>query len=81
MESNGKLPHLFNPSKTANLVPKFVVEDLPAAELQLLCLSLQWKTCSWAEQTDDDDNEEEDEYMNFESITIAIEVYTLVVRS
>ena len=28
-ESNGKLPHLFNPSKTANLVPEFGVEDLP----------------------------------------------------
>ena len=29
VESNGKLPHLFNPSKTATLVPKFPVEDLP----------------------------------------------------
>ena len=28
-ESNGKLPHLFIPSKTATFVPKFVVEDLP----------------------------------------------------
>ena len=28
-ESNGKLPHLFIPSKTATLVPEFVVEDLP----------------------------------------------------
>ena len=27
-ESNGKLPHLFIPSKTANLVPEFAVEDL-----------------------------------------------------
>ena len=26
---NGKLPHLFIPSKTATLVPEFVVEDLP----------------------------------------------------
>ena len=28
-ESNGKLPHLFIPSKTTTLVPKFAVEDLP----------------------------------------------------
>ena len=28
-ESNGKLPHLFTPSKTATLVSKFAGEDLP----------------------------------------------------
>ena len=28
-ESNGKLPHLFIPSKSANLFPEFAVEDLP----------------------------------------------------
>ena len=28
-ESNGKLPHLFIPSKTATLVSEFAVEDLP----------------------------------------------------
>ena len=28
-ESNGKLPHLFIPSKTAALVPEFAGEDLP----------------------------------------------------
>ena len=28
-ESKGKLPHLLIPSKTATLVPEFVVEDLP----------------------------------------------------
>ena len=28
-ESNGKIPHLFIPSKTAPLVPEFVVEYLP----------------------------------------------------
>ena len=28
-ESNGKLPHLLIPSKTAMLVPEFAVEDLP----------------------------------------------------
>ena len=33
-ENNGKVPHLFIPSKTAALVPEFAVEDLPSAELQ-----------------------------------------------
>ena len=28
-ESNGKLPRLIIPSKTATLVPEFAVEDLP----------------------------------------------------
>ena len=28
-ESNGKLPHLFIPSKTSTIVPEFAVEDLP----------------------------------------------------
>ena len=27
-KSNGKLPHLFIPSKTATLVPEFAVKDL-----------------------------------------------------
>ena len=29
VESDGKLPHLFIPSKIAALVPEFAVEDLP----------------------------------------------------
>ena len=28
-ESDGKLPHIFIPSKTATSVPEFAVEDLP----------------------------------------------------
>ena len=40
-ESNGKLSHIFIPSKTGTLVSEFVVEDLPLAELQPWCLSLQ----------------------------------------
>ena len=28
-ESNGKLPHLFVPSKTVTLIPAFAVDDLP----------------------------------------------------
>ena len=50
--SNGKLPHLFNPGKTAALVPEFAIEDLPSAELQPRLLRLQRRTCPWTEHTD-----------------------------
>ena len=33
-ESNGKLPHLFIPNKTAILVPEFAVEDLPSGRTE-----------------------------------------------
>ena len=36
VESNGKLPHLFIPSKTATLVPEFAVEDLPLSRTAAL---------------------------------------------
>ena len=49
--NNGKLPHLFIPSKTATLVFEFAVEDCLWAELQPWCLNLQWKTCPWAEHS------------------------------
>ena len=35
-ESNGKLPHLFIPSKTATLVPEFAMEDLPLGRIAAL---------------------------------------------
>ena len=35
-ESNGELPHLFIPSKTATLVPEFAVEDLPLGRIAVL---------------------------------------------
>ena len=35
-EINIKLPHLFIPSKTATLVPEFVVEDLPLDRIATL---------------------------------------------
>ena len=57
-ESNGKLPHLFIPGKTAALVPEFAVEDVSSAELQPTFLRLQSRTCPWAEHTDDDDDDE-----------------------
>ena len=42
------------PCKTAALVPEFAVEDLPSAELQPWILRVQWRTCPWAEHSDDD---------------------------
>ena len=59
-ESNGKLPHLFIPSKTATLVPEFTVEDLPLSRTVTLFLRLEWKTCPWAEHSDDDDDDDDD---------------------
>ena len=35
-ESNGKLPHLSIPSKTATLVPEFAMEDLPLDRITAL---------------------------------------------
>ena len=35
-ESNGKLPHLSIPSKTAALVPEFAMEDLPLGRIAAL---------------------------------------------
>ena len=42
-ESNGKLPHLFIPSKTATLVPEFTVEDLPLNRTAALVLKFAVK--------------------------------------
>ena len=36
VESNGKLPHLFIPSKTATWVPEFAMEDLPLGRIAAL---------------------------------------------
>ena len=62
-ESNGKLPHLMTPGKTAALIPEFAVEDLPSAELQPWFLRLQWRICPWEEQSDDyvDDDDDDDD--------------------
>ena len=35
-ESNGKLPHLFIPSKTATYVPEFAMEDPPLGRIAVL---------------------------------------------
>ena len=54
-ESNGKLPHLFIPSKTAAFVPEFAVEDLPLDRTATLVPAFAGKACPWAEHSDDDD--------------------------
>ena len=36
VESNGKLPHLFIPSKTATKVSEFAMEDLPFGRIAAL---------------------------------------------
>ena len=48
-ESNGKLPHLFIPSKTTTFVPEFAVEDLPLYRTATLVPAFAVKTCLWAE--------------------------------
>ena len=45
VESNGKLPHLFIPSKTATLVPEFAVEDLRFGRSETLVPVLAVKDC------------------------------------
>ena len=56
VESNGRLPHLFIPAKSAALVPEFAVEDLPSAELQPRFLHSQWRTAlGQTEHSDDND--------------------------
>ena len=45
-ESNGKLLHLFIPSKTAILVPEFAVEDLPLERTATLVPAFSLKDLS-----------------------------------
>ena len=53
------------PGKATVLAPQFAVEDLLLAELQPRFLSLQWRTCPWAEHTDDDDDDDTLHYNTF----------------
>ena len=55
-ESNGNLPHLFIPGKTAILVPEFAVEDLTLDRTAAVVPKFAVKSCSWAEHSDDDDD-------------------------
>ena len=53
-ESNGKLPHLFIPSKTATLVPDFAVEDLPLDRTATLFPAFAVKKLPLGKLSDDD---------------------------
>ena len=55
-ESNGKLPHLFIPYKTAALVPEFAVEDLPLGRTAALVPEFAMKGRSLDDDDDDDDD-------------------------
>ena len=52
-ESNGKLPHLFTPGKTAILVPEFAMEDLPLCRNSALVPEFAVKDLPWVKQSDD----------------------------
>ena len=56
MESNGKLPHLSIPSKTAAWVPEFVVEDLPLSRTAALVPEFAVKDLPLRQNTHDDDD-------------------------
>ena len=51
-ESNGKLPHLFIPSKIATLVSGFAVEDLPLDKTAALVPEFAVKDLPLAEHSD-----------------------------
>ena len=55
-ESNGKLPHLFIPSKIAALVPEFAVEDLPLDRIATLVPAFAVKDLLLGKTLDDDDD-------------------------
>ena len=54
VESNGNLPRVFVPSKTATMVPEFAVENLPLARTAVLVPEIELNTYPWAEHSDDD---------------------------
>ena len=60
-KNNGKLPHLFIPSKLQPWFLRLQWKICLWAELQFWFLSLQWNTCPWAEHSDDDDDDDDDD--------------------
>ena len=52
-ESNGKIPHLFIPSKTVTMFPEFAVEDLPFDRTATLVPAFAMKDCPRVEHSDD----------------------------
>ena len=56
-ESNGKLPHLFIPSKTTTLVPEFAMEDLILGRIADLVTESAVKHLPLGRTHDDDDDD------------------------
>ena len=52
-ESNGKIPHLFIPSKTATLVPEFAADVLSFGITAALVPEFVVRDLPWAEHSDD----------------------------
>ena len=59
-ESNGKLPHLSIPSKTAAWVPEFAVEDLPLSRTATLVPEFAVEDLPLGGHADDDDADDDD---------------------
>ena len=55
-ESNGTVPHLFIPSKTAAYVPVFAMEDLPLGRIAALVPEFAVKDLPLGITHDDDDD-------------------------
>ena len=55
-ESNGKLLHLFIPSKTATLVSEFAVKDVPLGRTAALVPEFAVKGLALSRNSDDDDD-------------------------
>ena len=53
-ESNGRLSHLFIPSKTATMVPDFAVEDLPLDRTATLVPAFTVKDLPLGRNSDND---------------------------
>ena len=58
-ERKGKLLHLFTHSKTATLVPKFVVEDMPLGRTAALVPEFTMKDLPLGKTLDDDDDDDD----------------------
>ena len=59
VKSNGKLSHLFIPSKTATLVPELAVKDLPLDRTATLVPAFAVINLPLGRTLDDDDDDDE----------------------
>ena len=47
-ETNGKLPHLFIPSKTATYIPEFAMEDIPLGRILMMMINSPCGEFRWS---------------------------------